>query len=299
MEQVYEELMMENIQSNLINTRVKKKKIPFRLSSFLKYTILILAGLAFLLPFYWMVVSSFRPLGEFYKIPLPLIPLHPTVENYLKLFQRSLFLRGILNSLFLAIISVLTQVFFCALAGYSFAKMKFKGRDVLFIGVLATMMLPGSVTLVPNFIIMARLHWIDTYTPLIVLGIANAFGIFWMRQYCESIPNDLLDAAKIDGAGEFTIFWQIVMPIIKPALASLAIFVFLSSWTDFQGPLVFLRSDVNYTVQLWLSYVSRQSDVFQPHLVMAGSVLASIPVILLFATLQRYFIAGLTAGSLK
>ena len=260
---------------------------------------LTLVGLLFVLPFYWMVVSSFRPLAEYYAFPIPLFPTHPTLDNYALLFERSLFLRGLLNSTFLAVVAVVTQVFFCALAGYAFAKLSFKGRDALFVGILATMMLPSSVTLVPSFMLMAKLRWIDTYWPLIVPGIANAFGIFWMRQYCRSLSTELLDAARIDGASEFAIFWRIVMPIIQPALASLAIFVFLSSWTDFQGPLIFLRSDTNYTVQLWLSYVSRNAEVFQPNLVMAGSVLASLPVVVIFVALQRYFVAGLTAGSIK
>ena len=147
--------------------------------------------------------------------------------------------------------------------------------------------------------IMARIHWVDTYLPLLIPPIADAFGIFWMRQYIQSFPDELLDAARIDGAGEFNIFLRVVMPVIQPGLASLAIFVFLATWNDFQGPLVFLRTAEKFNIQLWLSAISRQSNVFQPHLVMAGSVLSSIPIIILFATLQRYFITGLTAGSLK
>jgi len=161
------------------------------------------------------------------------------------------------------------------------------------------MMIPAGVGMVPNYIIMSKLHWIDTYYPLIIPGIANAFGIFWMRQYCLSLSNELLDAARIDGAGEFGIFWRIVLPVIRPALASLAIFVFLSSWNAFLGPLVFLRSQEKFTVQLWLSVIARQGNVGQPAIVMAGSVLASVPIVILFATLQRHFVSGLTAGSLK
>jgi ABC-type glycerol-3-phosphate transport system permease component len=205
----------------------------------------------------------------------------------------------VVNTTFLAIVSVILQVWFCALAGYTFAKLRFAGRDRLFVGVLATMMIPLGVGMIPNFIIMARIGWVDTYLPLIVPGIANAFGVFWMRQYCLSLPDELLDAARVDGTGEFGIFWRIVLPIIRPALASLAIFVFLSSWNDFLQPLVFLRSEDKYTVQLWLSIVSRQQNVSQPAIVMAGSLLASIPIVVLFASLQRHFIAGLTAGSVK
>ena len=263
------------------------------------YAVLILAGIAFILPFYWMLVSSFRPAAQFYQLPLPLVPNPPSLENFETLFARSNFTRGMLNSAFLAIVSVILQVWFCALAGYTFAKLRFRGRQPLFVGILATMMIPLGVGLIPNFIIMARIGWVDTYRALIVPGIANAFGIFWMRQYCLSVPDELLDAARVDGAGEFGIFSRIVLPVIRPALASLAIFVFLSSWNDFLAPLVFLRSEDKFTVQLWLSIVSRQGNVSQPALVMAGSVLASIPIVFLFATLQRHFIAGLTAGSVK
>ncbi|MFL5806407.1 MAG: carbohydrate ABC transporter permease [Roseiflexaceae bacterium] len=263
------------------------------------YAVLILAGLGFLLPFYWMILSSVRPKAEYYALPMPLFPRTLSLENYQQLFERSLFGRGLLNSAFLAIVSVILQVAFCSLAGYTFAKLRFRGREALFIGILTTMMIPSGVGLIPNFIVMARIHWIDTYLPLIVPGIANAFGIFWMRQYCLSLSDDLLDAARIDGAGEFGIYWQVVLPIIMPALASLAIFIFLSTWNDFLGPLVFLRSQELFTVQLWLSIVQQQGEVKTPAVVMAGSVLASIPVLILFATLQRYFIAGLTAGSVK
>jgi ABC-type glycerol-3-phosphate transport system permease component len=263
------------------------------------YAALVLAGIIFLAPFYWMIVSSFRPTAQFYQLPIPLIPNPPSLENFETLFARSEFGRGLLNSAFLAIVAVILQVWFCALAGYTFAKLRFRGRDPLFIGILTTMMIPLGVGLIPNFIIMARIGWVDTYRALIIPGIANAFGIFWMRQYCLSIPDELLDAARVDGAGEFGIFSRIVLPVIRPALASLAIFVFLSSWNDFLAPLVFLRSEDKFTVQLWLSIVSRQQNVSQPAIVMAGSLLASVPIVVLFAALQRHFIAGLTAGSVK
>jgi ABC-type glycerol-3-phosphate transport system permease component len=263
------------------------------------YAVLVLAGVVFLLPFYWMIVSSFRPTAQFYQLPIPLIPNPPSLENFETLFARSDFVRGLLNSAFLAVVAVILQVWFCALAGYTFAKLRFRGREPLFVGILTTMMIPLGVGLIPNFIIMARIGWVDTYQALIVPGIANAFGIFWMRQYCLSVPDELLDAARVDGAGEFGIFTRIVLPMIRPALAALAIFVFLTSWNDFLAPLVFLRSEEKFTVQLWLSVVSQQQNVSQPAIEMAGALLASIPIVILFATLQRHFIAGLTAGSVK
>ncbi len=263
------------------------------------YILLVVAGIAFLLPFYWMVLSSLRPRAEFLSLPMPMFPHPASLENYVLLFARARFGRGLVNSIFLATTAVVLQVFFCSLAGYTFAKRRFRGREQLFVGILLTFMIPSGVGLIPNFIIMARIHWIDTYLPLIIPGIANAFGIFWMRQYCYSVPDELLDAARIDGAGEFGIYRKVVLPVITPALISLAIFVFLASWNDFLGPLVFLRSDRLFTVPLWLSVVARSGNVQQPSVVMAGSVLASLPIIVLYATLQRYFIAGLTAGSVK
>jgi ABC-type glycerol-3-phosphate transport system permease component len=279
--------------------RLRATRVRFRAVDVLVYAVLVLAGLAFLLPFYWMVISSIRPPAEFFQLPIPIIPRSLSLENYRELFARSKFGRGLLNSAFLSGVSVVLQVWFCALAGYTFAKLRFRGRDRLFVGILVTMMIPLGVGLIPNYIIMARIHWVDTYRALIVPGIANAFGIFWMRQYCLSVPDELLDAARVDGAGEFGIFTRIVLPVIRPALASLAIFVFLSTWNDFLNPLVFLRSDDKYTVQLWLSIVAREGNVSQPAIVMAGSVLASIPILILFAALQRHFVAGLTAGSVK
>lgn len=293
-------MAIDSRESSPVAATDRRQRRPrFGLSDLVIYAVLILAGLAFVLPFYWALVSAFRPTAQFFQLPIPLFPNPPSLENFETLFARSDFARGLLNSAFLAIVAVILQVWFCALAGYTFAKLRFRGRDPLFIGILTTMMIPLGVGLIPNFIIMARIGWVDTYQALIVPGIANAFGIFWMRQYCLSLPDELLDAARVDGAGEFGIFSRIVLPIIRPALASLAIFVFLSSWNDFLAPLVFLRSEDKFTVQLWLSIVSEQQNVSQPAIVMAGSLLASIPIVLLFAALQRHFIAGLTAGSVK
>jgi ABC-type glycerol-3-phosphate transport system permease component len=280
-------------------TRADAGRWRLRPVAVLLYAVLILAAIAFLLPLYWGLVSAFRPAADFYKIPIPIVPTPLSLENYRTLFDRSLFARGLLNSVFLAAVAVVLQVWFCSLAGYTFAKVRFPGRDRLFVGILVTLMIPLGVGLIPNYIVMAKIHWIDTYWALIVPGIANAFGIFWMRQVCLSLPDELLDAARVDGAGEFGIFVRIVLPVIRPALASLAIFVFLSSWNDFLRPLVYLRSQDKFTVQLWLSLLSRQANSVQPSVVMAGAVLASIPVLVLFAALQRHFIAGLTAGSVK
>lgn len=263
------------------------------------YASLTVIAIVFFFPFYWMVTSAFRPQALFYKTSASWWPSSLSLENFHNLFTQSLFARGLFNSVLLAVAAVVLQVFFSSLAGYAFAKMRFRGRQVLFIGVLATLMLPASVQLVPNFLMMAKFHWIDTYWSLIIPGIANAFGIFWMRQYCRSVPDELLDAARVDGASEFTIYWRIVLPVIQPAIASLSIFIFLTSWNDLLRPLVFLRSRDMFTSEIWLTIVGQNGHVPQPGVVMAGSLLASIPSVILFATLQRRFIAGLTAGSVR
>ena len=227
-----------------------------RATDLLIYAVLVVAGLAFLLPFYWMIVSSFRPTAQFFQLPIPLVPNPPSLENFETLFARSMFGRGLAQQRVpgrrrgdLAGLVLRPRRLHLRQAAVP------RSRRALYLGILTTMMIPLGVGLIPNFIIMARIGWVDTYQALIVPGIANAFGIFWMRQYCLSVPDELLDAARVDGAGEFGIFSRIVLPVIRPALASLAIFVFLSSWNDFLAPLVFLRSEEKFTVQLWLSIV--------------------------------------------
>jgi len=195
--------------------------------------------------------------------------------------------------------NVIIQVFFCSLAGFGFAKYRFKGRSFLFTLVLGTVMIPVSVQLVPNYLLMAKLGWLNTLIPLIVPSAANAFGIFWMRQYMYSVPDELLDAGRLDGASEFGLYWRIVVPLIRPALGALALFVFTTSWNDFLLPLVYLRSQETFTVQLMIDSIFRVRFQQNFHLLMSASVLAIIPMTILFFTLQRQFVAGLTLGSVK
>jgi len=252
-----------------------------------------------LLPLYWMVVSAFKPLPEILTVPVTFIPYNPTLENFRGLLTETLFARGMLNSIIIAMANVVLQVFFCSLAGFAFAKYRFWGRDVLFMLVLGTVMIPQYVTLIPNFLLMGRIGWLDTWLPLIVPGIANAFGIFWMRQYIATVPDELLDAARIDGAGEFGTYWRIVIPVIKPALVTLALFVFSVSWNEFLLPLVYLRSKELYTVQLVMANIFRVQYKVNYHWAMASAILATLPMAVLFATLQKQFISGLTLGGLK
>jgi ABC-type glycerol-3-phosphate transport system permease component len=262
--------------------------------------IIVGAGALFmLLPLYWMVVSAFKPLPEIMTVPVTFIPVNATLENFRGLLTETFFARSMLNSTVIALANVVLQVFFCSLAGFAFAKYRFPGREVLFTLVLGTVMIPQYVTLIPNYIVMGRIGWLDTWAPLIIPGIANAFGIFWMRQYIATVPDELLDAARIDGAGEFGTYWRIVVPIIKPGLVTLALFIFSTSWNEFLLPLVYLRSKELYTVQLTMANIFRVQYKFNYHWAMASAILATLPMGILFATLQKQFISGLTLGGLK
>jgi ABC-type glycerol-3-phosphate transport system permease component len=265
----------------------------------LLHGILIFAALMSLIPIYWMVMSSFKPLNEILTIPVLLLPKTPTLDNYHTVMFETQFPRSVLNSLIVALSNVTIQVLLCALAGFAFAKYRFRGRSLLFTLVLGTVMIPVSVQLVPNYILMGKLKLLDTLWALILPPAANAFGVFWMRQYMYSIPDELLDAGRLDGASEFGLFWRVVLPIARPALGALALFVFTTSWNDFLQPFVYLRSSENFTVQLMISSIFRTRFQQNFHLLMSMSVLAVIPMTILFITMQRQFIAGLTVGSLK
>ncbi len=274
-------------------------RLTRRLTLLVLYTILILAAFLSLIPFYWMLMSSFKPLDDILTIPVWVVPLRPTLDNYFQLLTKTLFLRSVLNTLLVAGVNVVLQVFLCSLAGFAFAKYHFRGRNLLFTLVLGTVMIPTSVQLVPNYIIMTRLGLLDTLLPLIIPTAANAFGIFWMRQYMFSVPDELLDAGRLDGASEFGLYWRVVLPIVRPALGALALFVFTTSWNDFLAPLVYLRSQEVYTVQLMIASIFRTRFQQNFHLLMSASVLAIIPMVILFFSVQQQFIAGLTLGSIK
>ena len=263
------------------------------------YAVVGIGALLMLAPLYWTVVSAFKPLTEIMTVPVTFIPLHPTLENFAGLLTQTLFARSMLNSTLIALANVILQVFFCSLAGFAFAKYRFRGREVLFTIVLGTVMIPQYVTLIPNYIVMGKIGWLNTWAPLIVPGIANAFGIFWMRQYIATVPDEFLDAARNDGAGDFGAFWRIVVPVIKPGLVTLALFIFMTSWNEFLLPLVYLRTRELYTVQQILASIFRVQYKVNYHWVMAASILVTLPIGVLFATLQKQFISGLTLGGLK
>ncbi len=286
-----------------LRTRMKERsKGRERLDSLLMYVILTAIALVSAFPFWWMLVASTRRSATILTAPPPILPGDSLLLNYQQLMQQLPYWRNTLNSLFVAGVHTALVLFFCSLGGYAFAKFRFPGRDKLFAMMLATMMIPSVLGIIPSFMLMKWIGWLEgwqNYLPLIVPGIANAFGIFWMRQYITSaIPDDLMDAARIDGAHEFRIYWNIILPVITPALAALAIFTFMGKWNDFFWPLIILKDQAKYTLPVALaSLPNLYSNEIGVQLL--GATIAIAPVMIVFLLSARRFMAGLTAGAIK
>ena len=266
------------------------------------YVFLALFALVSAFPFYYMLVTSTYRTKDILVIPPPIWFGSSWMENYTQLLDKGslpYFWTAVMNSLSIASLHTLAVLFFCSLAGYGFAKFRFPGRDAMFAFLIATLMVPGALGLIPSFIVMRYLGWIETWYPLIVPGMANAFGIFWMRQYIEcAIPNDMMDAARIDGANEFRIYWGIVLPVITPALGALAILTFMGKWNEFQFPLLILKDQATYTLPVALSTL-RSLRGTEIGVQILGSSIAIIPILIVFILASRQFMSGLTAGAVK
>ena len=274
------------------------------------YAALAVAALASLFPLYAMSLASLRRIGDMFETYWP---TNLTLQNYRDLFStdrdipisgfvvlnfNTPFLRTFFNSLGVGLAYTVLALLLCSMAGFVFAKYRFPGRQVLFLTVLFTMMIPPAVTLIPLFYIMRDIGWIDTYQALVIPLAANAFGVFWMRQYMQSLPSELLDQGRIDGCSGLGLFWRIALPLSRPALGVLAIILFITSWSDFLWPLVVLRSEARYTMPVFLSVVEGAAARPNP-LTMAGSVVATLPIIVIFLIFRRQLIDGLTLGALK
>ena len=251
-----------------------------------------------LFPLLWMVAASLMPAGASATYPPPLMPMPPTLDNYRELFMHAGVGRYLANSVLLAVSATLLSLLFNVSAGYAFAKLRFAGRDRLFKGLVAALVVPGQVAMVPLFLLLKQMGLVNTYGGVIVPALASIFGIFLVRQYALSIPDDLLEAARVDGASEFRIFRSIVVPVLKPIIVTLGVFTLLGTWNDFMWPLIVLTDRDLYTLPVALATLSRE-HVQDNELMMAGSVLTTLPVLLVFVALQRYYIEGLTAGSTK
>lgn len=263
------------------------------------YASIIALSALMIFPFVWMLSSSFKPFSEIFA-GNTFLPEHPTLDNYRSLFEQNNAILKLWNSFYIATLATGISVFLCALGGYAFAKFRFPGRALLFGSMLASMALPFAVVMVPLFVMMRNVfHWIDTPWPLIIPGAANAFGIFFMRQYMLSVPDEMLDAARVDGAGEFRIFWRIVLPTSVPGLVSLGIIFFMSSWNNFLWPLAILHSDSMQTVPVMLNSLQGPPGRTAFDVLMAGSVVSVLPMLLVFLLLQRRLVAGITSGAIK
>lgn len=264
----------------------------------LLHTVLLVAALVATAPLLWMVSASLMHSGEANTSPPPLLPSSPTLEHYRALFTSLSLGRYLLNSLIIAVGGTLAGVFIMAMAGYAFAKLRFPGRQPVFRGLLAMMVIPGQVAMLPMFLILREMGLINTLFGAMIPVLAPIYGIFLVRQYAQSIPDDLIDAARIDGAGEFLIFRKVVLPTIAPVLATLGVFTFLSSWNDFMWPLIVLSDDARYTLPVALANLAGE-HVLDVELMMGGAVVTILPVFVAFLFLQRYYIQGIMTGSVK
>lgn len=255
-------------------------------------------GAVTLAPLLWMLAVSVMQPGEAAHFPPPLIPARPTLQNYATLFASTDMVRYFANSTVLAILATLLSLTFNVTAGYAFAKLKFRGRDRLFQFLLTALVIPAQVAMIPLYLICKQLGLVNNFGGVLVPSIATVFGIFLVRQYALAIPDEMLEAARIDGASEARIFRVIVLPTLSPILVTLATFSFLGSWSDFLWPLIILNDAQKQTLPVALANLSRE-HVQDFELMMAGSVVTLLPVLLLFVLLQRHYVAGLLAGSVK
>jgi multiple sugar transport system permease protein len=280
-----------------VNIDAARRPRPAARDLFL-YAVLIVGALLALFPLLWMVSASLMPAGEATTSPPRVFPSRVTGEHYRTLFTRLNVGRYLLNSGIVALTVTVISLFVNSMAGYAFAKLRFRGRHRLFRAMTLGLVVPVQVAMLPLFLLMKELGLVNSYWGVIIPGLASIFGIFLVRQYALSIPDDLLDAARIDGASEFRIYWSVVLPTIRPILATLAIWTFLATWNDFMWPLIILSDESRFTLPVALANLSGE-HVQDTELMMAGSVLTVLPVMVVFLVLQRFYIAGITAGSVK
>jgi multiple sugar transport system permease protein len=261
-------------------------------------TLLLIAGSTLILmPLWWMISTSLKSPAEIAQYPPTFFPKEINFSNYIEAWQTAPFTRWAMNTLLIAALGTLGSVFVNSLVAYAFAKIKFKGRNALFVIVLSTMLIPGFVTMVPQYILFSKLGWVNTYLPLIVPAfLGSAFFIFLLRQFMMGIPNELIEAAVLDGAGHLQIWWHIMLPLTKPALITVAIFSFNGAWNDLLGPLLYINDESMYTLQIGLQTFKGTVQT-QWHYLMAMSVTVLLPVVLLFFFFQRYFIEGSNLAS--
>lgn len=285
-------------QADLSVALTAKRRREIR-KQILFHLMLLSVGVLFGLPFYWLIATSLKPDAQVFRIPPVWIPHPIRWQNYPNALTYIPFFRYTMNTLLLCVMNVIGTVFSCSLVAYSLSKIRWKGRDWVFYSLLATMILPGQVTMIPTFAIFKWLGWIGSYKPLIIPAFfGSAFNIFLLRQFFMTIPNELSDAARIDGCTEFGSFFRVILPLARPALATVALFTFIGAWNDFMGPLLYLSDERFYPLSLGLQrFVSQHGAEWG--MLMAASTIMTIPIIVVFFFAQRTFIQGVTLTGIK
>ncbi|NBD25467.1 carbohydrate ABC transporter permease [Paenibacillus glycinis] len=264
----------------------------------LLHTVLMIGVLVSIFPFYWLVVMSTNQTSAIFAFPPKLTFGGYFMTNFNHVMDNTNFIRALFNTIFIAVLSTTLQLFFNSLTGFTFAKFQFPGSKALFYVMIGTMMIPGQMLLVPQFMIIKELGWVGDYKALIVPGIASAFGIFWIRQYALAIHNELLESARIDGCSKFGQYWRIALPILRPALAFLAITTFMGTWEDYLWPLIVLTDTSKFTLMLALQQL-KSVHTADYSMVMTGTLMATLPLIVIFLVVSRQFIAGIMEGAVK
>ena len=260
------------------------------------WLLLLTGGLVMLTPLLYMFSTSLKDASDVYD--LRLVPAAPTLDNYVKVLSDGRFLRWFANSIGIATVVTFSNVFFDSLVGYTLAKFRFRGRYLVFIAILSTLMIPTEMLVIPWYVMARNFGWLDTYWGIMFPGMMTAFGTFLMKQFFETVPNDFLEAARVDGLNEFAIFWRVAMPLVTPALSALAIFTFLGNWTAFIWPLIVTTSKELYTLPVGLSSFAVEQAI-QWELIMTGAALATLPTLAVFLVLQRYIVRGVVLAGLK
>lgn len=276
----------------------KKKSTGAIVRKVLLYVLLIIIGIIMVVPFLWMISTSLKEQYDTVKIPPVWIPNPPRWQNYVDLFTQQPMLQFMLNTIKIVFFVVLGQLFFSSLAAYSFARIKFKGRTVMFFFYIATLMVPGQVTMIPTYLMFAKVGLVDNHIVLILPTFFSAFGVFLLRQFFMSLPKELEEAAEIDGCNPFTTYYRIMLPLIVPAMLTLGVFTLMNTWNDYMGPLIYLTTPEKYTMTLGIAYFKGVYTT-QWNLVMAGSVLSVIPILVAYLCAQKYFVEGIAFSGVK
>ncbi|MDI6828448.1 MAG: carbohydrate ABC transporter permease [Armatimonadota bacterium] len=277
----------------------QRKRRRIIIKQTLQHLLLMIFGISFFLPFYWLAATSLKPDAQVFQSPPAWVP-HPIMwTNYPRALTYVPFAKYLVNTIVICVLTVFGVLFSSSLVAYSFSKIRWPGRNIVFFILLSTLMLPSQVTVIPVFTIFKTLHWIDTIKPLVIPAFfGSAFFIFLLRQFFMTIPLELSDAAKIDGCSELDIYWRLILPLSKPALATVALFAFIGAWNDFLGPLIYLNDETKYTLSIGLQqFVSQHGAEWS--MLMAASTVMTIPIVILFFFAQKTFIQGITLTGIK